>query len=329
MVYVRWGYYYNGRDENGDRCEISLGSDLDAARTEWVRLERAAEPPKPKHLMGAIFGRYEREIIPARAHALSRTTETSWSSCARLSRIPPSTPSLRTLLPSTGTPGRRRRAVTGKSPCSRTSSTSPGSGLTDKENPCARVRRNKERARYYYAADDVWGCVYAHAVQELRDAMDLAYLTGQRPADSIKPIVADLTDKYMLIAQGKSKKRLRIRLHSDDGELTGLGRFIEGLLERRKLAGIRSSTLITNPNGLRLSYAMLRNRWNEARARAAKAAEDDGDRSLAERIRSFQFRDIRPEIEDLTAASRLWGHSKEQITKTVYRRVGEVVNRTK
>ncbi|GAB5341014.1 hypothetical protein [Pseudomonas fluorescens] len=34
-----------------------------------------------------------------------------------------------------------------------------------------------------FAAKVVWNAVYGEAVQELKDAMDLAYLTGQRPAD--------------------------------------------------------------------------------------------------------------------------------------------------
>lgn len=131
-------------------------------------------------------------------------------------------------------------------------------------------------------------------VTMVRDAMDLAYLTGQR---------------------------------------TGPGTFIDDLLERRKLAGITSSRLITNPDGVRLSYAMLRNRWQESRAAAMQAAIDAGDSPLAHRIKQFRFSDIQPkaasEIDDLTDASKLLGHSKEQITKTVYRRVGEVVSPTR
>lgn len=34
-------------------------------------------------------------------------------------------------------------------------------------------------------------------------------------------------------------------------------------------------------------------------------------------------------IEDISHASRLLGHSKEEITRRVYRRVGEVVSPTK
>jgi len=37
----------------------------------------------------------------------------------------------------------------------------------------------------------------------------------------------------------------------------------------------------------------------------------------------------RSEIEDIGHASRLLGHSKEEMTKKVYRHVGEIVNPTK
>lgn len=52
-----------------------------------------------------------------------------------------------------------------------------------KENPMARVRKNKEKSRSYYADDEVFYSVYKHADQTLKDMMMVAYLTGQRPAD--------------------------------------------------------------------------------------------------------------------------------------------------
>lgn len=68
---------------------------------------------------------------------------------------------------------------------------------------------------------------------------------------------------------------------------------------------------------------MLRNRWDEAREKAAIKASAKGDSLLAANILEFQFRDIRPkaasEIE-LDHASRLLGHSKVEMTKKVYRR---------
>lgn len=326
-------YYYNGRDEAGKRKEIPLGTDLEEAKVEWARLERTKALPRAQHTMAALFDRYERDIIPGKA---PRTQQDNRNELKQLRRAFESAP-IDAITPqvvaqyrdarTAKTRGNREIAL-----LSHMFTIAREWGLTDKENPCLRVRRNKEKVRDYYAADDVWQAVYSNAVQELRDAMDLAYLTGQRPADSIKPTLSDLADDHMLVDQGKTGKRLRIRLRDGD-EPTGLGLFIEGLLERRALAGIRTSTLITNPTGLRLSYAMLRNRWDEARAAAAKVADDAGDQGLAARIRQFQFRDIRPkaatEIEDLSHASKLLGHTKEQITKRVYRRLGESVNPTK
>lgn len=80
-----------------------------------------------------------------------------------------------------------------------------------------------------------------------------------------------------------------------------------------------------------MSQQMLRNRWDEAREKAAAKAVTNGDSVLAANIREFQFRDIRPktasEIE-LEHASRLLGHSTEEITRKVYRRIGEIVDPT-
>lgn len=174
--------------------------------------------------------------------------------------------------------------------------------------------------------------VYTEAPPELKDAMDLAYLTGQRPADVLKASTADLNNGFLMVGQGKTEKRLRIRLY-DGTDASGLSTFLDALLERKAMAGIRSSSLITNPAGLRMSYAMLRNRWDEAREKAAAKAAAEGDSTLAAAIRQFQFRDIRPkaasEIDDISHASRLLGHSTQEMTKKIYRRVGEIVDPTK
>ncbi|MNF89108.1 Phage integrase family protein [compost metagenome] len=174
--------------------------------------------------------------------------------------------------------------------------------------------------------------MYAEAPPELKDAMDLAYLTGQRPADVLKASTADLNNGFLMVGQGKTEKRLRILLHNGT-EASKLSTFLDALLKRKAMARIISSSLITNQTGLRMSYAMLRNRWDEAREKAATKAVTEGDITLATAIRQFQFRDIRPkaasEIDDINHASRLLGHSTQEMTKKVYRRVGEIVRPTK
>ena len=324
-------YYYNGRDAAGKRKEIPLGTDLDQAKVEWARLERKA-PPKPNNLMAYVFDRYEKEIIPGKS---IRTQSDNYKELKQLRKAFESAP-IESITPQVVAQYRDARTAKVRANreialLSHTFTIAREWGLTDKANPCFGVRRNKERPRDYYAGEIVWNAVYSEAAQELKDAMDLAYLTGQRPADVLKIAATDLNNGFLLIGQGKTEKRLRLRLENA-GNASGLSTFINNLLERRALNGVRTSTLITNATGLRMSQQMLRNRWDDARDKAAIKVATDGDPALAASIRQFQFKDIRPkaasEIE-LTHASRLLGHSTEEMTKIVYRRIGEIVRPTK
>lgn len=326
------GYYYLGRNDEGKRKEIPLGTDYGEALQEWARLSRATAP-KTIRYMSELLDRYEREIIPTKAPRTQSDNQAELKQLrkafdkAPIAAITPQVIAQYRDARTAKTRGNREIAL-----LSHAFTMAREWGYHDGANPCAGVRRNKERSRDYYAADDVWTAVYAQGCQELRDCMDLAYLGGQRPADTLKTSTGSLTPDFVLFDQGKTGKKLRVRRHLD-GQPTGLGRFIDDLLERRRLAGITSSTLITNPSGLRLSYRMLNNRWDEARSKAAQTALKAGDKPLAARIQAFRFSDIRPkaasEIDDISDASKLLGHSKEEITKKVYRRVGEVVKPTR
>ena len=93
---------------------------------------------------------------------------------------------------------------------------------------------------------------------------------------------------------------------------------------------------MATPAGVALNRWTLRVRFDAARSAAAEAAEKEATPealALADRIRKFQFRDIRPraasDIGDLSAASKLLGHTEQQITRKVYIRVGETVKPTK
>lgn len=105
--------------------------------------------------------------------------------------------------------------------------------LTDRENPCQGVRKNKETPRDYYANDAVWKAVYQKGEIELQEAMDLAYLTGQRPADVRLMRVDDLEGVYLRVGQGKTSKKIRI-LMEVDGQKNSLGLLIERIIARPK-----------------------------------------------------------------------------------------------
>lgn len=103
-----------------------------------------------------------------------------------------------------------------------------GVGLTERENPCQGIRKNKEAPRDYYANAAVWDAVYAVAEQELKEAMDLGYLTGQRPADVLIMRSDDTEGDYFLVTQGKTGQRPRILMRTDAGE-NSLGRLVKGM----------------------------------------------------------------------------------------------------
>ncbi|MED5607851.1 tyrosine-type recombinase/integrase [Pseudomonas sp. JH-2] len=319
-------YYYRTPDGK----DIPLGADLNEARRKWAELESTAIPGEAT-LMRSIFDRYERDVIPKKA---ARTQADNKSEMKRLRRafdemaIEDITPSM--IAQYRDAREAKTRANREIALLSHVFNTAREWGLCQQANPCLGVRKNKEKPRDYYANDTVWKAVYAQACHELRDAMDLAYLTGQRPADVLGMRKDDIVDGYLLVIQGKTGKRLRIQVEVD-GEQNSLGKLLKRIEQGNE--GLLSPFLVLSRNGKRVSWPMLRNRWDEARSKAASEAETNGEPDLAVRIRQFQFRDIRPkaasEIRDVADASVLLGHSKEGITERVYRRVGAVAKPAK
>ena len=159
----------------------------------------------------------------------------------------------------------------------------------------------------------VFNAVLDHAVIELRCAMRLAYLTGQRPADVRKMQWADIVDGHLVLQQNKTNKKLRVAVVGQ----------LQALLAEIKAGSSIGRYIICTDAGKPLSYAMLRQRFDAARILAAKRHPD-----LADRIKIFQFRDIRAKSAsdtDITHASALLGHTTQQITAQVYRRLGQTV----
>ncbi|MET3052075.1 tyrosine-type recombinase/integrase [Pseudomonas alkylphenolica] len=326
------GYYYDGRDENGKRVEIPLGTDLDVAKMEWAKLDRKAVP-KIVRLLGDVFNRYERDVIPSK---MPRTQKDNLLSLKQLRGAFNEAP-IDAITPQIIAQYRDKRS--GKVRANREISLlshiynmAREWGITERENPAAGVRKNKERPRDFYAGPEIWDAVYRWAASELRDAMDLAYLTGQRPADVLSMRATDCVDGHLQVAQRKTSKKLRIQLQTNS-QLNDLGLLLERLLEQRKERSARNPYLITTEDGRNVTASMLRLRFDGARKSAVKEALESQDKVLAEQIRLFQFRDIRPkaasEIVDLARASRLLGHTDKRITEYVYRRVGEIVEPTR
>ena len=320
------GYYY--RDANGK--EIALGGDLDKARLKWAELECKSKPADLK-IMKGIFDRYERDIVPKKAPRTQKDNKAEFKhlrngfDTAPIDAITPSMVAQYRDARTAKTRANREIAL-----LSHVFNMAREWGFTDKENPCAGVRKNKEKVRDFYANDVVWTAVYTQAPQELKDAMDLAYLTGQRPADVIAMNEGDVEGDYLTVQQGKTGRRLRI-LMQVDGIKNSLGLLIEDISIRNKHH--TSARFILNAYGRQVSQEMLRNRWDDAREKARLKAISEGNPADSEKIAQFQFKDIRPkaasEITDIADASLLLGHSKQEITKRVYRRVGAIAKPSK
>lgn len=180
-------------------------------------------------------------------------------------------------------------------------------GYTTAPNPCQGVKGFKESGRDRYVTDDEFERVKAHAHFTVADAMDLALLTGQRPADVLKIKRTDIRDGALWIVQNKTGARLGIEI---SGELAAV---IAKITARPHLA--ISPYLIQDEKGQPLSGFALRSRFDKARE-SAKV--------------SFQFRDIRAKAAtdtgDLAHSQKLLAHKNREMTEHYVRaRIGERV----
>ena len=200
-----------------------------------------------------------------------------------------------------------------------------GWGYTDAENPCAGIMGHAVGRREVYVTDAVYDAVYEHASEQLREALDFAYLTGQRPGDSLKTSIDDIADGMLIVDQGKTGKKLRIAV---TGELAAL---IDRIRRRKDEHKTHCSQLLMNRDGMPLTKQVLRDHFKKAKE---VAAQDQPE--LASQIAAFWFYDLRAKAADDTsdqrgeqAASDLLGHDSVKTTRRHYLRRGKIVAPTK
>ncbi|MGO9443926.1 MAG: tyrosine-type recombinase/integrase, partial [Thiobacillaceae bacterium] len=293
-------YYYNGAD--GTR--IPLGDDLNLARMKWAEIE--ANHSTGVHTFHAIAERYRREVLPQKAAKTQREQNKELDRLiavfgkVQINDIRPM--HIRQYLDKRSAKVAANREV---ALLSHIWTTARGVwGYTEKDNPCTRIR-NKETPRGVYVDDAEFFAVLDHADVPLRDAMLLAYYTGQRLADVLKMTRTHIKEGALWIVQNKTKKRLAISI---EGELEQV---INAMLRRERSA--TSIYLIQTDAGRPLTYSMLRNRFDDARDKAGV---------------DFQFRDIRPKAAtdsgSLAEAQALLGHQSSATTQRHYRHIERV-----
>lgn len=318
--------YYYLFTRGKPRKEIALGDDFILALAKYAQINQVAPPTK-----GATFTDLELKYLTTAVPKLAPATRKQYRSDikhllaqfkdAPLDQIKPV--NIKMFLDD------HFDKPTTANRCKRLFSTmwnqARGWGYTDLANPCEGVKGHSLKKRTVYITDTVYEAVYAHASAPLRDAMDLAYLTGQRPADALKMTEHDIIDGHIIVTQQKTKQPLRIVIKGRLAELVAR-------IEARKVAyKVVTAALLVNTHGRRLTAAVLRNHFDDARALAA--TKNPG---LADEIKKFWFYDLRAKAADDTsdergdqAASYLLGHENVSTTRRHYLRRGKIVDPTK
>ena len=297
----------------GQRCSLTpkikwtpLGKDLALARLKWAELENI-EAGETENVTFAIpAARYKKEIIPTRSaktqeeYTRQLNTLVSVFGAMPLEAITPF--HVRQYLRERGAPVAANRE---KALLSTVYNHAREWGYTSAPNPCAGVKGHKETGRDRDVEDDEYMMVYDVACQPLKDAMDLAYCIGQRPADVLKCLRTDIKNGALWIRQNKTTTPLRFEIV---GELKAL---IDRMLDRSaKLPPgvVKSLHLVQNEIGQEVTYASLKYRFTKARAAAG--------------VEYYQFRDLRSkagtdtdDVSGIEHAQKLLGHKTRAMTE--------------
>lgn len=332
------------------RKEIALGSDYLLAVQKWGELTRKTPPLAAAGTFPAVLLRYWEDVIPTKAPRTQRDNEAErvWlleffgKPPAPLDQIEPQ--HVRKYLDwrvkraradaearnaerqAEGKPAQPISAKHGQVRANREKALfshifnfARDQGYTKAPNPCQGIKGFREAGRDAYVDDDMLHGVMTRAVRPLQLALRLAHLTGQRPADVLRMSEADIAGDVLRVQQGKTRAKLRIVI---EGELRALLQEIAAYkTAQTPVSKVRVLALLVNEKGQRLTAAMLRNRFDDARDAAGI------DKS------AFQFRDLRAKAATDTddasgtrTAQALLGHTTETMTADYIRhKVGKRV----
>ena len=291
------------------RLWTKLSNDRAEALRLWAQREGVKEDESSR-LFSVVAKRYTREVFPTKAAATRRDNEKELANLLKVFAHMPidaiAPMHVRQYMDIRGQQA-KVRANREKALFSHIYNKAREWGFTAAQNPCQGVKGFKETGRSRYITDVEFDLVKAQAHFTVIDAMDLALLTGQRPADVLKFKRTDIRDGALWIIQNKTGARLGI-------EITGeLASTIARINERPRKA--ISVYLIQDENGQPLTQGALRSRFDKARTLAKV---------------DFQFRDIRAKAAtdtgDLAHSQTLLGHKNRDMTEHyVKSRIGDRV----
>ncbi|WP_440984960.1 tyrosine-type recombinase/integrase [Xanthomonas sontii] len=305
-------YYY---DHGGKpRKETPLGSDYGAAIKRWAEIEHARVIPAAAMLLFRhVADRYRAEVVPTKAPKTQRLNNRCITALLSFFDEPPAPfESIRPIDIRQYLDWRPAKVMANRevSLFSHMWNWARGKGLTDLPNPCEGIRRNKEKGRDVYVEDETYQAVYEKADQTLKDAMDLAYLTGQRGEDVATMDERQMSNGWLAILQGKTQVKMQMEI------VGGLEALLARIAARKKTYKVHSTRLIVDADGREVGRAALRYRFDKAR-KAAGIAKGD-----------FQFRDLRAKAGtdkadvagDIRQAQAQLGHKSVTTTEIYVRK---------
>lgn len=320
-------YYFYDRRVDGKRTFVPLGRDLLAAKQRWLELERKPAVTvitSEERSLSTMYARYmEWAQNTEQSQLSSRTLEDREKYWKQLE------PALGEIALDDFKPEYMMRYFDARSAKSSAKKEikflsvifnwARARGYMSTANPVTGTTRQMKlkEGRDIYVTDEMLALVYQCSVPVIQDAIDLAYLTGQRPADVLKMRWEQVKDGSLWVEQGKTKAKIQI-------DITGQ---LAAVIDRIKSRGVVGMTMLADPKGQQLKpFGYFRSQFKLARDRAeARAAE------LGLPFVRFQFKDLRAksasDMSTMAGARKLLGHSTEAMTtKYVRNRVGEKVS---
>lgn len=331
-------YYY---DHGGKpRKEEPLGTDFVIAVKKWAEIHQSDIPPQALVTLDGAFTVYMKDVIPRKS---PRQQEDNLAQIALLKEFFGNDAPLDDIEPvhvKQYMYWRQKRAIEWYRAKDREPPPNAGFvranrdievlshmfnyareiGLTKVPNPCTGVKSFQEKGRDIYVEDDLFARVYAKADEPTRDAMDLAYLLGQRPQDTLGYDERDIRDGFIHLKQQKTSMKLRMEITPE------VQRVLDRIRARKAKYKVVSTTLIVNEKGERMTLDTLQRRFRDARR---DAGVPDGE---------FQMRDLRAKAGtdktdstgDIRQAQKQLGHTSVTMTEHYVRnRKGEKVKPTR
>lgn len=322
-------YYFDAGGK--PRREIPLGSDYPAAVRKWAKLQQDDLPAQSAITLKDVWDKFLKDELHQRAAATQKDYLKSSKKVLEFFNNPPApleeiTPvHISQFLTWRGKTAevranRERALINLLWNCAREW------GYTDKANPCTGIRGFKEEARSVYVEDHIYQAVYDCADQPLRDALDLGYLTAQRPGDTARMYSTDIQDGQLSIEQSKRGAKVKINI------IGALKNVIDRIKARKEAFKVHSLALIVSETGRPLSQRAIWERFDKAREKAALLHPEWKDK-----IEEYQIRDLRAKggtdkavkTKDMRQAQKILGHKSVVMTERYVRQIrGDEVDPT-